>query len=106
MHLSRPGSEYTFDCQDVSFEITFRGRIVSRPPLRDAEKNIAVARKALASAEESYRISKLRYETGAGTNTEVLDAQTALVQAEGNQYQALYDYDIAVAKLQYAMGAR
>jgi len=72
--------------------------------MRDAEKNIAVAEKAVASADESYRISKLRYETGAGTNTEVLDAHTALVQAEGNHYQALYDYDVAVAKLRYAMG--
>ena len=74
--------------------------------LRDAEKNISVAEKAVTSADESYRISKLRYETGSGTNTDVLDAYTALVQAEGNRYQALYDYDVAVAKLQYAMGAR
>jgi len=74
--------------------------------MRDAEKNIAVAQKALASAEESYRISKLRYETGAGTNTEVLDAQTALAEAQGNHYQALYGYRVAVARLQYATGSR
>ncbi len=74
--------------------------------MQDAEKNIPVAEKAVASAEESYRISKLRYETGAGTNTDVLDAHTALVQAESNRSQALYDYDVAVAKLRYAMGSR
>jgi len=74
--------------------------------IRDAEKNVAVAAKAVTSAEESYRISKLRYETGAGTNTDVLDAHTALARAEGNHYQALYDYDVAVARLRYAMGSR
>jgi len=72
----------------------------------EAEKNIAVSEKAVTSAQESYRTTKERYREGVGTNTDVLDTETALVRAEANRYQALYDYNVAVARLQKAMGVR
>jgi outer membrane protein len=72
--------------------------------MQEAEKNIGVAETAVSSAEESYRTVKDMYREGVGTNTDVLDAQTALVGAEGNLYRALYDYNIALAKIERAMG--
>jgi len=70
----------------------------------EAEKNVAVSQKAVVSAQESYRTTKERYREGVGTNTDVLEAETALASAEANRYQALFDYDVAVARLDKAMG--
>jgi TolC family type I secretion outer membrane protein len=72
----------------------------------EAEKNVGVSEKAVASAQESYRTTKERYREGVGTNTDVLDAETALVGAQANRHQALYDYAVAVARLEKAIGTR
>jgi len=55
-------------------------------------------------AREAYRISLARYREGVGTNMDVLDAQTALQQAYSNNTQALCDYNIAVARIENAVG--
>ena len=39
------------------------------------------------------------------TNTDVLDARSSLSRAEANHTQALFDYNIALAALQRAVGA-
>ncbi len=70
----------------------------------EAAKNVAVSEKAVLSAQESYRTTKERYREGVGTNTDVLEAETALATAEANRYRALFDYDVAVARLDKAMG--
>lgn len=70
----------------------------------EAEKNVAVSEKAVASAQESYRTTKERYREGVGTNTDVLDAETALATSEANRYQALFDFNVAVARLEKAIG--
>ncbi len=70
----------------------------------EAEKNVTVSEKAVTSAQESYRTTKERYREGVGTNTDVLDTENALARAEANRYQALYDHNVAVARLEKAMG--
>jgi outer membrane protein TolC len=72
--------------------------------LKESEKNIAVAEKAIQQAEENYRISELRYKEQVATSLEVLDAQTLLTQAKNNFYQALYAYNLAQARLTRATG--
>jgi len=72
--------------------------------MNEAEKNIGVAKKAIAQAEENLRITNEMYKEGMATTTDVLDAQTLLTQAKTNYYQALYDYNLAWAKLQKAIG--
>jgi len=72
--------------------------------LNEAEKNIDVSQGAIGQAEENLRITREMYKEGAATTTDVLDAQTLLTQAKTNYYQALYDYHLALAKLQKAMG--
>lgn len=59
---------------------------------------------ALDKAEETYRIALVRYREGVGTNIDVLDAQTALSQTDSNYTQALCDYNIAMVRLENAMG--
>ncbi|MEW6116281.1 MAG: TolC family protein [Nitrospirota bacterium] len=72
--------------------------------IQSAQERIEATRKAIDSAQETLRIERLKYDSGKGTSTDVIDAQTALLRAETDYYQALYDKDIAVAALQKAMG--
>lgn len=72
--------------------------------LREAEKRIYTTQVSLASAEEDFYIAKVRYMAGVGTNTDVLDAQVALTTAKTNYVKALYDYNIAMAALETAIG--
>ncbi|MCX8042762.1 MAG: TolC family protein [Desulfobacterota bacterium] len=68
-------------------------------------KNIGVARTAIARAEENFRIYENRFAQQMATTTDVLDAQTLLTQAYSNYFAARYDYCIARAALEYAIGA-
>lgn len=74
--------------------------------ITNAAERIDAAGTALASAEESLRVERLKYDTGAGTSTDVIDAQTALLRAEADYYQAGYDRETAFALLRKAMGAK
>ena len=69
-----------------------------------AEKNIPTTEKAVEQAEENLRVSEERYKAQVTTSTEVLDAQTLLTQARTNFYNALYEHNLAKAKLHRAMG--
>jgi len=72
--------------------------------MREAEKRISTTQVAVAKAEEDYHIAQVRYESGVGTNTDVLDAQVALHQARNNYNSSLYDYNVAKVALDTAMG--
>lgn len=72
--------------------------------LSEAEKNIPTTEKAVEQAEENFRVSEERYKAQVTTSTEVLDAQTLLTQARTNFYNALYDHNLAKAKLHRAVG--
>jgi outer membrane protein len=72
--------------------------------LGKAEKNIDAAESALKTAREAYRQAKAGYRAGEGTNTDVLDARTALSRAEANYTQALFDHNVALAALHRAVG--
>jgi outer membrane protein len=72
--------------------------------LREAEKNIQVARTAVVQAEENFRMNEERYKQQVATSTDVLDAQTLLTQARTNYFNALSEHNIAWATLERAMG--
>ena len=72
--------------------------------LREAEKRISTTEVAVSQAEEDYRIAQLRYQAGVGTNTDVLDAQVALTDAQTNYLQSVYDYNISKTNLETAIG--
>ena len=57
--------------------------------LQTARERVVVARKTTAQADENLRVARDRYQHQAGTNTEVLDAETLRVQAYMNLYTAL-----------------
>jgi outer membrane protein len=72
--------------------------------LHTAAEDISTSQTALEQAKENYRITNLQYKQQLVTSTEVLDAQTYLTQAELNYYNALYGYEITLAKLERSIG--
>ncbi len=63
-----------------------------------------VANRAVVEADENFRIESRRYDAGANTSFDVLDAQALLTQARATVETSLYDYLIAHAALRLAIG--
>ena len=74
--------------------------------LTAADQNTRTSMEAVAQAEEDHRVAKLRYDAGKGILVEVLDSLTALVRAQVNHSQALYEYSTAQDDLNRAAGRR
>jgi outer membrane protein len=72
--------------------------------IRQFHRSIAANKAALVASEESFKIVQERYELGAGTVLERLQAQSSLFQARNNLVQAVYNYHIQSAQLELAMG--
>lgn len=68
------------------------------------EQNIPTAQAALRSAQEDYRVARIRYEAGRSIAVEVLDALATRVRAESNLVQALFGYNVARDQLLRAVG--
>lgn len=73
--------------------------------LNQAERNLANAESRCTSsalaeelAKRSYDITLARFETGAVTSTELIDAQVALNEARHESLDALIDYNLAAVK--------
>jgi outer membrane protein len=72
--------------------------------IESATARIAVMESSLKNARDNLQLAQGRYEAGVGVYIEVTDAQVASVNAETNYVQALYDYQLAAARLFKAMG--
>jgi TolC family type I secretion outer membrane protein len=72
--------------------------------LLQAEKQIALARESLLSAEEDLKQSTARYQLGSGTMLELIDAEVALTSAKAQLIQAQYDRLLAQTRLKKAIG--
>ena len=65
---------------------------------------VAASRQVVTQAAESLRLAQARFDAGTATQLDVLDSQLALTQARTNEIQALHDVNVALAKLEKAMG--
>jgi outer membrane protein TolC len=72
--------------------------------LKEAEKHIMVAQVAIEQAEENFRMNEERFREHVATSTDVIDAQTLLTKTKSDYYNALSEYNIALARLERAMG--
>lgn len=70
----------------------------------NAIKSLESQRANTALAENIARITKIKYEEGVGSNLEVIEAESALKEAQTNYYNALYDALIAKVDLDKAYG--
>jgi outer membrane protein len=66
--------------------------------------NIPVTQKGIESGEENLRVNAERYKAQVSTITDLLDAQTLLARARLDYYRALYDHNLAKARLDRALG--
>jgi outer membrane protein len=67
-------------------------------------ERIAVAQKGVQQAEENYRITDEKFKKGLSLNSDLLDAEVALLQARINYTQSMVDYELAEARLEKAIG--
>jgi outer membrane protein len=72
--------------------------------IQKAKERKAVSEKGVQQAEENYRIMTGKYKQGMAANSELLDAEVALLQAKLNLTQSLVDYELAIAQLTKAVG--
>ena len=72
--------------------------------IENSRERVRVTEKAIESARENLRVEMLRYDTGAGTSTDVIDARTAMLRAEADYYQARFDKETSFAYLGKAVG--
>ncbi|RMD91214.1 MAG: TolC family protein [Calditrichaeota bacterium] len=78
--------------------------IQARLKVNSALKRFQIARKGVEQAQENLNVINNSFEVGLATNIDVLDAQVALNQAKTNLINAQYDYWIARAELDRALG--
>jgi len=69
---------------------------------RAADQKVTVARDAVSAAREGLRIVSNQYAEGLASMVDLLDIQAAAIMAEGNLVQALHDYRVGLANLEYA----
>ena len=99
-----------------------KGVHTSRENLRDTENAIALEVKqayldvqqnteklslneeSVAAAQEDLNIVREKYKLGAATIIEVLDAEVSFKQAQVNQVEAEFDYNLAISRLEKVMG--
>ena len=67
-------------------------------------EKVNVALGGMEQARESSRITSEKYRNGLTSNTEMLDAEIALLQARLTHTQAIVDCTLAMARLKKAVG--
>ena len=69
-----------------------------------SRERILATEKSIRQAQEGFEIERLKYEQGKGAIVDVLDAQSALLEAQTTYYSALAEHQTARAQLRLARG--
>lgn len=72
--------------------------------LKEAQAIIDSQKDNIEEAKEALRISEISYINGVGINLDVIDSQVSLSQVEKNLAEGVYDYLMAQASLDRALG--
>lgn len=76
----------------------------ARAQATSAAGRISLAREGVIKAQDNLAASIARYRAGEAQIVEVTDAQTTLVEQRSALYQAIFDYQTALARLKQATG--
>lgn len=87
-------------CDLIAFQVNeaFRG-------FEDARSRIGAARAVYLQAAENLRLVGSRYEAGDATPAEVVEARASEIKSEQTFNSTTYQYQRALAKLEFAVGA-
>ncbi|MEK6754909.1 MAG: TolC family protein [Bacteroidota bacterium] len=69
-----------------------------------AKQRIHLSELGVEQANENYRVTAEKFKAGLTTNSELLDAEVALLQSKLQLTQALVEYELAEARLEKAIG--
>jgi outer membrane protein TolC len=69
---------------------------------REAREILVASQRVVEQAEESVRLARSRFDVGAATQLDVLQAQVALTESRTNEALALHDANVALARLRRA----
>jgi outer membrane protein len=73
--------------------------------IRSARRRRESAARAVTAADESLRITELRFQAGRATSLEVAAARASLNRSRLDELRALYDWHTGLADLEHATGA-
>lgn len=76
----------------------------ARINLENSKEQLANQQENYELAQEVFRVSKIKYQEGVGSNIEVINAENSLLAAETNYFQALYNALIAKVDLKKSLG--
>ena len=76
----------------------------ARLKMNEAKQRVQGQEKNIEQAKKAVGIAETRFKSGVGTQLELLDAQVAMTLAQTNYAQAIYDYLVAKAEWEYAIG--
>ncbi len=71
---------------------------------KKTEQKLFVTEKSVKQAEENYRVTRDKFKNGLVSNSELLDAEVALLRAKTNKINAIVDNKISVANLKKSIG--
>ncbi|MGB8356953.1 MAG: TolC family protein [Chthoniobacteraceae bacterium] len=92
----------TYDAAVLTVNLQVQQAIAN---LKEARETIQSQVENVKEALEAVRLAQERLAAGAGVQLDVLNAQVALEQARTNELQSRHDYNVALAQLDYAIGA-
>lgn len=72
--------------------------------LLQSKEKLSVSEFSVKQAEENYRVSSELFKQGLTLNSELLDAEVALLQAKTNYVQTMVDLELAKANLEKSVG--
>lgn len=67
--------------------------------LQNASVSLSTQKENIKTAEEVYRVAKIKFEQGIGSNLEMITAETTLKESQTNYFNALFD--AIVSKIDY-----
>jgi outer membrane protein TolC len=80
-------------------------RAMAKVNLQNSSASLQSQQDNMKLAQDVFDVAKKKYDQGMGTNLEVINAQTALKEAQTNYFNALYDAVIAKVEYDKANGA-
>jgi outer membrane protein TolC len=86
-------------CDQIAYEVD-----VAYVAIADARERIVQSERAVTAGTENLRVVRNQLAQGEATPTDAADAELVLTRAQQGYYTALYDYQIALARLAYAVG--